>query len=133
MSLSRSLIRLTTKSTSSCPACQLLPLLPVNRHHYYSSSSSSSSTTTRLSRTFSSYGTLPRRASTILDQTPTKNTTTPPLVAAVNPTASSTTSTNAAKPKRSIRARKAAVSLVSLRTLSKPREKTEFHRVGSFI
>ncbi|GAA5948757.1 hypothetical protein JCM3765_004997 [Sporobolomyces pararoseus] len=96
MSLSRTTTRLLRSTRSSCPACQAsLPVLP--RHHFTPPPIPSTS------RLFSSYS-LPRRAP-ILERTPT----TPPPVA-VNPTATPSSATSA-KPKRTIRARKAAVSL----------------------
>lgn len=98
MSLSRSTTRLL-RSTSSCPACLAALPLPLPRHHFSPNLPSPIPST---SRSFTSY-TLPRRAP-ILDQTPNV----PPPVA-VNPTTSSPNT----KPKRTIRARKAAVSLVS--------------------
>ncbi|GAA5914176.1 Fe-binding Fe/S cluster assembly protein ISA1 [Sporobolomyces salmoneus] len=96
MSLSRSTTRLL-RSTSSCPACLAALPLPLPRHHFSPNLPSPIPST---SRSFTSY-TLPRRAP-ILDQTPNV----PPPVA-VNPTTSSPNT----KPKRTIRARKAAVSL----------------------
>ncbi|GAA6010276.1 hypothetical protein JCM11491_006242 [Sporobolomyces phaffii] len=96
MSLSRSatgLLRASVRAPS-CPACLALSL---PRHSPIPSTS----------RAFTSPS-LPRRAAPISERTLASA---PPPVAAVTPTAASPTTSTGAKPKRVIRARKAAVSL----------------------
>ncbi|GAA5974949.1 hypothetical protein JCM5350_004516 [Sporobolomyces pararoseus] len=101
MTLSRTATRLLRSTArSSCPACQQHQLARLPRHHSTLPILAPSTST----RSFTSYS-LPRRAAPVLDQTPS----TPPPVA-VNPT-TTTTSSGSIKPKRTIRARKAAVSL----------------------